>query len=1656
QRLRELQLPCAWLLRGRTGKDTRHPIPCSTVTLIQHVMNTEDTTIINAAGRVSDADRQNCSKLCAVLVELFSTQRQAELLSSLEDLLPQLLQTQSAALIIALNEVTTVLAQESLLAAYGSLLPYLANTTPSVRQVVIQLLGRLKPHVLSSLQEEIVGLLRHGEPETKCTALQLMGTLEPATIAAHQAVIVQQLESSNPHVQMAAVDALRRTHYPDKGACEKIQLLLEDQCLAFCVREAVVAFLRQTVLSVEDCCVKGTKALAAMIQQQQCPVGDFQELHLVGRDLTSLLPTLGHLTHLNLYGNPLGSIPDELGALTTLEHLNLGHCQLQDIPASLAQLRRLSLLHLGCNKFASLPPELGDLFECALKSGSIFLGENIQLLSPPKELHHESAWKILLFLRNKQVGRDTKEDYRPQTPKFIMKRGVTVAFVRAFFAFLKTEGSVSDELTVHDAVHGLGAAYPYESVPQSSWCIRTLTQRSRTNLVDTICASSPGNLLHQLGVGSPFGQITHFVSHVWGRPLKSLLDALENMEKNQLHLTQGPSYFFIDIFAINQTIGTREQKDDLDNLEYVVKTSGHTVLCWEPWYDPDLLKRVWCLFEMLQTLLSGGHLSIALGDKALGECLAFVKDSLSGADIGRTGLAHLVENCIRHRVPVNITNAKATIPADRDRILNKIQSSLGADNMNSELEKLLHPLFQETVLMSMLQSNDVLMRKKGVREIGFKYYQKRELKRGWLMQLRALLCQESDSSTLREVCIFFKTATGDIPLELLPDIHTLDLSGSTFCPAAANTLSQHLVCFKSLNILNLRDNNIGPNGAKALAVALTPNAQGVFNKSINTLNLKGNNIGPEGAKALAVALTPDAEGVFNTSVNTLHLEGNNIGNEGAKALAVALTPNAEGVFNGSLNTLDVCHNTITGDAAQQLAEAVLKHPCIKEFNKIMMQDIKDDKVTELYLNDKGREVPGALVLSKLLAFNGSLNTLGLEQNEIGDEGAKALAVALTPNEEGVYNTSLNTITITKGADLPIGAFRRNELTELDLSGKDLRCADAIILGAALVFNTSLNALNLYYNDIGDEGAKALAVALSPNEKRVFNSSLNTLDVCHNTITGDAAQQLAEAVLKHPCIKEFNKIMMQDIKDDKVTELYLNNKRIEVPGALVLSKLLAFNGSLNTLELCGNGIEDEGAKVLAVALTPNAEGVFNGSLNTLNLRDNKIGPDGAKALAVALTPNAEGVFNTSLNTLDLRDNNIGPEGAKALAVALTPNAEGVFNTSLNTLNLHRNNIGSEGAKALAVALTPNAEGVFNGSLNTLDVCSNAIIGNAAQQLAEAVLKHPCIKEFSKIMMQDIKDDKVTKLDLRDAGIGVPGALVLSKLLVFNKSLNTLNLECNNIGPEGAEALAVALTPNEEGVFNRSLNTVYLMGNHIGNEGAKALAVALTPNAEGVFNTSLNTLDLIDNEIRDEGAKALAVALTPNAEGVFNTSLNTLCMGYNYMGDEGKAAVLEPSSSMHDGAAHPDMQARVEPKNSRARKSKPSKCMSGSSRSAPQQVCPFFGEEAPLMSLHDEPLPLQTELGPAPLRSAIQAVHALTWKLWKFAGAMVSVTGEGEEPDAHAVALWVPLLREALKLLECRDCGPQQKRSTCLLEAPGRFVRRLLRRREGSDVQLVFSH
>jgi Ran GTPase-activating protein (RanGAP) involved in mRNA processing and transport len=309
--------------------------------------------------------------------------------------------------------------------------------------------------------------------------------------------------------------------------------------------------------------------------------------------------------------------------------------------------------------------------------------------------------------------------------------------------------------------------------------------------------------------------------------------------------------------------------------------------------------------------------------------------------------------------------------------------------------------------------------------------------------------------------------------------------------------------------------------------------------------------------------------------------------------------------------------------------------------------------------------------------NGSLTSLNLEWNNIGDEGAKALADAL---------------------------------------GKDSR----------------LTSLGLFGNSIGDEGAKALADALGKN------SGLTSLYLGANNIGAEGAKALADALGK----------------DSSLTGLNLWHNNIGDEGAKALADALEKNSSLTNLDLRRSNIGDEGAKALSDALGKNS------SLTSLNLECNKIGDEGAKALAEALGK------NSSLTSLDLRHNNIGAEGAKALADALGKNS------SLTSLNLRGNNIGDEGAKALADALRENS------SLTNLDLEYNRIGDEGAKALSNALEKN----------------SGLTNLNLWGNNIGDEGAKALADALGKNSSLTSLNLQNNNISDEGAKAIIKALRQN----------------------------------------------------------------------------------------------------------------------------------------------------------------------------------------------------------------------------------------------------------------------
>uniref|UniRef100_A0A673I777 Protein NLRC3-like n=1 Tax=Sinocyclocheilus rhinocerous TaxID=307959 RepID=A0A673I777_9TELE len=137
----------------------------------------------------------------------------------------------------------------------------------------------------------------------------------------------------------------------------------------------------------------------------------------------------------------------------------------------------------------------------------------------------------------------------------------------------------------------------------------------------------------------------------------------------------------------------------------------------------------------------------------------------------------------------------------------------------------------------------------------------------------------------------------------------------------------------------------------------------------------------------------------------------------------------------------------------------------------------------------------------------------------------------------------------------------------------------------------------------------------------------------------------------------------------------------------------------------------------------------------------------------------------------------------------------------------------------------------------------------------------------------KECHIQMLSLADNSISSKGIKPLSRALLVNRTLTTLDLRGNNIGAKGAKTLCEALK------MNQVLVSVNLQNNHIENEGACALAEVLQSNRK------LTTLNVQKNGIGPEGVKKIGEALTKNQ------TLQDLNISSNHLGDLGTVALAQ---------------------------------------------------------------------------------------------------------------------------------------------------------------------
>lgn len=237
-------------------------------------------------------------------------------------------------------------------------------------------------------------------------------------------------------------------------------------------------------------------------------------------------------------------------------------------------------------------------------------------------------------------------------------------------------------------------------------------------------------------------------------------------------------------------------------------------------------------------------------------------------------------------------------------------------------------------------------------------------------------------------------------------------------------------------------------------------------------------------------------------------------------------------------------------------------------------------------------------------------------------------------------------------------------------------------------------------------------------------------------------------------------------------------------------------------------------------------------------------------------------NVMLYQLDLEGNDIEVLGAETLSAWICRS-----DCCLQSLNLSNNAIGGQGGMAIAEALKSNINLqrlLLNNTSLDLKACIAVIAclsANTASNLVHIDLGRPVLNALKNEELMDHMTSRVllsqaTQLqviDLKYCCIGDQGAIYLSQALMYNTVLQSLNLESNNIGVAGAQAIASYLIEKP----TTSIQTLRLSFNQISDEGVSAFASALaTPNLR------LVELTLKSNKINEKGLLSLGTSLYKN--------------------------------------------------------------------------------------------------------------------------------------------------------------------------------------------------
>ncbi|RLN51872.1 hypothetical protein BBJ29_005873 [Phytophthora kernoviae] len=543
----------------------------------------------------------------------------------------------------------------------------------------------------------------------------------------------------------------------------------------------------------------------------------------------------------------------------------------------------------------------------------------------------------------------------------------------------------------------------------------------------------------------------------------------------------------------------------------------------------------------------------------------------------------------------------------------------------------------------------------------------------------------------------------------------------------------------SLTVLDLSFNELDDN----FWMHWTTDLQGTIWPSLSILNLANNQFSARGLEALAafVAQCPNLL-QLDVSLNLLVSTSSENG-----ASACSLRPLIDILDAKDRKALQVVDLSCTGltdsciseliraDFSKEIMKLYLRSNALTDETAIMLGNaLPHMKIEVLSLAGNTLGNCGAASLAFVLDQSSTLQTLDLDENQIGQEGIASFYHAISgmavpfplrylhlgrnPNgsedilkqmhtklHEKIIETQLCFDLYVHVVTRTLRTSSRWELLEvLDLSGNEIGEKGVYEIGLFLALQPPLRVLNMSSNLITDKAITGLADGIEPNTK------LQELLLDHNQITDAGAKQLYLQAFK---ANQQRRIRLS-VGNSLTSECKVMLAAISQAHDLRKRFAKEFAGE-EKLDFSGRALRQYGASAIIEELvaTPTSK------CRSIDFSRNGLGDEGAQAVAQLLRSYPR------LEELDVSFNDIGDEGAFMLAEALAENST-LLSFSLHSVaegSQTKTKLSEKGLCRLAQAIQSHK------TLARIDLRDNITSPTVVHGYVEMLHRNPSIQKFN---------------------------------------------------------------------------------------------------------------------------------------------------------------------------------------------------------------------------------------------------------------------------------------------------------------------------------------